>query len=148
MSALMRLSNRSLLQNIVRQAVVSRSIQTSPKNRETASIAAAPAAQKVKDETKSKNWVSYGFDNKSETHDKDSMKASFFFSVTLCIIWGTFVWSYIPDPQLRNWAQREAYLELRRREKAGCPLISADYVDPRTIVLPEDDELGNTQIII
>ncbi|KAL5288631.1 NDUFB11 family protein [Megaselia abdita] len=148
MSALMRLSNRSVLQNIVRQAVVSRSIQTSPKNRETASIAAAPAAQKVKDETNSKNWVSFGFETKSESDDRNSMKASFFFSVTLCLVFGTFVWSYLPDPQLRNWAQREAYLELRRREKAGCDLISADYVDPRKVVLPSDEDLGSKKIII
>lgn len=136
-----------MLQSIVRQAVVSRSIQTSPKNRETASIAAAPAAQKAKNEN-SKNWVSFGFEDKSEADDVNSMKASFFFSVTLCIVFGTFIWSYLPDPQLRNWAQREAYLELRRREKAGGDLISADYVDPKKIVLPSDDELGNQAIII
>lgn len=143
----MRLSNRSVLQNLVRQTVVCRNIQTSPKNRETATIAASPAS-KAKDEVKSKNWVSYGFEAKSEADDVNSMKASFFFSVTLCLVFGTFVWSYLPDPQLRNWAQREAYLELRRREKAGCDLISADYIDPRKVVLPSDEELSNQEIII
>lgn len=142
----MRLSNRSMLQSIVRQAVVSRSIQTSPKNRETASIAAAPTSQK--DETNSKNWVSFGFNSKSESEDRNNMKASYFFSVTLCLVFGTFVWSYLPDPQLRNWAQREAYLELRKREKAGSALISADYVDRKKVRLPSDDKLGHQEIII
>lgn len=146
MSAIMRLSNRSVLQGIARQALFTRSIQTSPKNRETASIAAAPATEKH--ETNSKNWVSYGFDSRSESNDKNTMKASFFFSVTLCIVFGTFVWSYLPDPRLRDWAQREAYLELRRREHDKVDLISANYVNPKNIKLPSDQQLEGQDIII
>ncbi|GLV35981.1 NP15.6 [Carabus blaptoides fortunei] len=34
---------------------------------------------------------------------------------------------------LRDWAQREAFLELRRREKAGLPLVDANLIDPSTV---------------
>lgn len=49
---------------------------------------------------------------------------------------------------MRDWAQREGYLELRRREAAGRDPISPDYVDVNSIVLPSDEELGSTEIII
>jgi NADH dehydrogenase (ubiquinone) 1 beta subcomplex subunit 11 len=76
------------------------------------------------------------------------MKASFFFSVTLCLVWGSFVYFYQPDNLLRDWSQREAFLELRRREAAGLEPIDANYIDPAKIVLPSDEELGDTEIII
>lgn len=95
-----------------------------------------------------KNWVSWGFDFKDEANDRSSMKGSFFFSVTLCLVFGTFVWSYLPDTQMRDWAQREGFLELRRREAAGLDPISKDYVDPASFDLPSDEELGDTDIII
>lgn len=59
-----------------------------------------------------------------------------------------FIWGYAPDPLLRDWAQREAFLELRRREAAGLDPISRDYADPANVVLPSDEELGNMEIII
>ena len=46
------------------------------------------------------------------------------------------------------WAQREAYLELARREKNGLPLIDANLVDPANIDLPSDEELGDFEIIV
>lgn len=76
------------------------------------------------------------------------MKSSFFFSITLCIVWGTLIWAYLPDIHLRDWSQREAYLELRRRESAGLDPISRDYVDADKMVLPADEELGDMEIII
>lgn len=125
-----------------------RAINTSPKNRD---VAAAPTTlNQAKDDTttKNKNWVSWGFDHHDEANDRNTTKASFFFSVTLCIVWGTFFWAYSPDSRYRDWAQREGYLELRRREKAGLDLISPNYIDPSTMVLPSDEELGNQEIII
>lgn len=46
------------------------------------------------------------------------------------------------------WAQREAYLELERREKAGLPLIDPNMIDPAKIPLPSDEELADFEIII
>lgn len=59
-----------------------------------------------------------------------------------------FYLSYMPDLNLRDWATREAFLELRRREAAGLPLIDPNLVPPENIVLPTDEELGDTDIII
>uniref|UniRef100_A0A0K8TPL1 NADH dehydrogenase [ubiquinone] 1 beta subcomplex subunit 11, mitochondrial n=1 Tax=Tabanus bromius TaxID=304241 RepID=A0A0K8TPL1_TABBR len=150
MAGLVRLNSTAFLKTLrTIQLNTLRSISTSPKNRETATI--SQSVTDAKTETASgqkKNWVSYGFDYKDEARDRSSMKASFFFSVTLCIVWGTFIWAYLPDTQLRDWAQREGFLELRRREAAGLDLISPNYVDPSQIALPSDEELGDTEIII
>uniref|UniRef100_A0A182NI19 NADH dehydrogenase [ubiquinone] 1 beta subcomplex subunit 11, mitochondrial n=1 Tax=Anopheles dirus TaxID=7168 RepID=A0A182NI19_9DIPT len=153
MSSLVRLTNRTLVRSLVSHSLRSaRLISSSQKNRDAATLdvpkkAAAPssAAAAV---SSSKNWVSYGFDQKDETNDRSAMNASFFFTVTLCLVLGTAYWAYVPDPQLQDWSQREAYLVLRRREAAGQEPISKDYVDPAQIVLPSDEELGNTEIVI
>jgi NADH dehydrogenase (ubiquinone) 1 beta subcomplex subunit 11 len=49
---------------------------------------------------------------------------------------------------MNDWSQREAFLELRRREAAGLPLIDCNLVEPSKISLPSDEELGTTEIII
>ncbi|CAH0720822.1 unnamed protein product, partial [Brenthis ino] len=95
-----------------------------------------------------KNWVSYGFDYNSKEEDTNVHHASFFFSVTLCLVFGGFAWAYAPDTHLRDWAQREAFLELHRREKAGLPPIDPNYVNPNTIQLPSEEELSDVEIII
>uniref|UniRef100_A0A182FDE3 NADH dehydrogenase [ubiquinone] 1 beta subcomplex subunit 11, mitochondrial n=2 Tax=Anopheles albimanus TaxID=7167 RepID=A0A182FDE3_ANOAL len=152
MSSLVRLSNAMLVRNLVNHSLRStRLISSSQKNRDaatidipkkdTASTATAAAAT-------NKNWVSYGFDRHDEAEDRSATHASFFFAVTLCLVLGGAYWSYLPDPQLQDWSQREAYLELRRREAAGLDPISKDFIDPAQIVLPSDEELGNTEIII
>ncbi|XP_063695979.1 NADH dehydrogenase [ubiquinone] 1 beta subcomplex subunit 11, mitochondrial [Culicoides brevitarsis] len=126
-----------------------RLISTTPKKQDT--LAADTAPKTVEDfanPSKTKNWVSFGFDTKDQEFDKNTMHASFFFSVTLCLVFGAFVWAYAPDPLLRDWAQREAFLELRRREAAGLEPVSPDYVDVSKIHLPSDEELGAMDIII
>ncbi|XP_058065309.1 NADH dehydrogenase [ubiquinone] 1 beta subcomplex subunit 11, mitochondrial [Anopheles bellator] len=156
MSSLMRLSNAALVRSLVNHSLRStRLISSSQKNRDAATIdipkkAAAAAANPATaaTATTSKNWVSYGFDRYDEAYDRSEMNASFFFTVTLCLVLGSVYWSYLPDPQMQDWAQREAYLELRRREAAGLEPINKDLVDPATIVLPSDEELGNTEIVI
>lgn len=150
MSGLVRFAGLSLLrrspQSLLTPQSTWRAISTSPKNRETVAI---PKEQtKTQDESESKNWVSYGFSSKDRTEDRNTMKASFFFSVTLCLVWGTFMWAYLPDIHLRDWSQREAYLELRRREAAGLDPISRDYVDMGQVSLPSDEELGDMELII
>jgi NADH dehydrogenase (ubiquinone) 1 beta subcomplex subunit 11 len=127
-----------------------RIISTSKKNRETVGIAESIDKSETTESTtvSKKNWVSYGFEFKREEDDKNSMYASFFFSITLCIVFGGFVFTYFPDFMLRDWAQREAYLELRRREARGLPPIDRNLIEPGKIVLPSDEELGDTEIII
>lgn len=146
MSGLVRIVGKSLFRPLTTGQQTLRAISTSPKNRETVSI---PKEQtKTQNEIVDKNWVSYGFSSKDKTEDRNSMKSSFFFSVTLCIVWGTLVWAYLPDIHLRDWSQREAYLELRRREAAGQDPISRDYVEADQIVLPSEEDLGDMEIII
>lgn len=50
----------------------------------------------------------------------------------------------------REWALREAHLEMARREKAGLPLISADLVSRSKIIksLPSDEELRDFDVLI
>ncbi|XP_065082670.1 NADH dehydrogenase [ubiquinone] 1 beta subcomplex subunit 11, mitochondrial [Ochlerotatus camptorhynchus] len=156
MSGLIRLNSsallvRNLIQHSARNA---RLISSSQKNRDAATVdlskkaAAKPAEPAAAAAATNKNWVSYGFDYKTEKEDQNSMHSTFLFTVTFCLVLGTFYWAYLPDPQLQDWAQREAYLELRRREAAGLEPISKDFVDPSQIVLPSDEELGKTAIII
>lgn len=156
MSAIFRL-NSPLAGRIVQQLSSSsrnaRLISTSQKNKEAVAAPVSPAACEKKSDSKStsvinKNWVSYGFDFRDEANDRSAMKSSYFFSITLCLVWGTFVWSYLPDTQLRDWAQREGFLTLRQREAAGQEPISPDYIDRSLIVLPSDEELADAEIII
>jgi NADH dehydrogenase (ubiquinone) 1 beta subcomplex subunit 11 len=127
-----------------------RVISTSKKNRETVGLAEPTNKRETTEITavSKKNWVSYGFDFKKEEDDRNAMHSAFFFSITLCIVLGGFVFTYYPDVMLRDWSQREAYLELRRREAQGLPRIDRNLIDPSKIVLPSDEELGDTEIII
>ncbi|XP_037946022.1 NADH dehydrogenase [ubiquinone] 1 beta subcomplex subunit 11, mitochondrial-like [Teleopsis dalmanni] len=147
MSALFRLTNRSILQRSIAINNAFRTIKTSQKKEDTVTTI-VPTTKEDFAKPDPRNWVSYGFDAKDQTEDRNVTKASFFFSVTLCLVWGTFVWSYLPDTQMRDWAQREGYLELRRREEAGLDLVNPNYIDPSVINLPTDEELGDTEIII
>jgi NADH dehydrogenase (ubiquinone) 1 beta subcomplex subunit 11 len=152
MSLITRLNRLTVLRNILASAQSpARCISTSPKKSDTATISQEKTETVSGTEqfaAKTKNWVYWGFDTKDQANDENTMKASFFFSVTLCLVWGSFVYFYQPDPLLRDWSQREAYLELRRREAAGLDPIDANYVDPASIELPSDEDLGNTEIII
>lgn len=132
----------------VHRAALVRLIGTSPKATEAAAAPAATATGGSGKSTSTTNWVSYGFDFRDEAVDRSAMRASYFFSVTLCLVWGTFVWAYLPDPQLRDWSQREGHLALRAREQAGLEPISPHYVDPARIQLPSEEELQDVEIII
>jgi len=148
MAGLIRLNNlqvRNLLLNNSYKAV--RLISTSQKRKDTATVAESCTQSETKTDVK-KNWMSYGFDFKDEKADRSAMNSSFFFSVTLCLVVGGFIWAYLPDPMLRDWAQREAYLVLRHRESSGKEPIDKNYINPEKIVLPSESELGDTEIII
>ncbi|XP_004924841.1 NADH dehydrogenase [ubiquinone] 1 beta subcomplex subunit 11, mitochondrial [Bombyx mandarina] len=143
MAALIKLRHMPLVQRSVWNHFnkVSRNISTSKKNSDTATTA-------CETKTEDKNWVSYGFDYTSKEEDTNAHHATFFFSVTLCIVFGGVCWAYSPDVHMRDWAQREAFLELRRREKAGLPPISPNFIDPKLIKLPDESELCDVEIII
>lgn len=142
MAALMKLRHMPVIQRCAWNHInkISRQITTSKKNSDSATASACEPSTQVK------NWVSYGFDFKSQEEDTNAHHASFFFSVTLCLVFGGFAWSYAPDVNMRDWAQREAFLELRRREKAKLPLIDPNYVG--SIKLPSESELCDVEIII
>nr|KAG5697595.1 hypothetical protein BaRGS_001020 [Batillaria attramentaria] len=95
-----------------------------------------------------KNWVSYGFEPTDPNLDTFVHHVTMFVTFTICICWGAFVLAYQPDHKNLNWHQREAFLELERREREGLPLVSPDYIDPDSIELPEDEDLGDEEIII
>lgn len=92
--------------------------------------------------------MSWGFDRKDREYDNNVLHATAFWSISVCMVVVGFIWGYAPDPLLRDWAQREAFLVLRRREAAGEEPISRDYVEASLVQLPSDEELGNTEIII
>lgn len=144
MAALIKLRHMPVVQRSVWNyfSKTSRNISTSKKNSDTATTACET------NKTEEKNWVSYGFDYESKEEDTNAHHASFFFSVTLCIVFGGFAWAYAPDVHMRDWAQREAYLELHRREKAGQPPIDPNYINPKLVTLPSEDELCDVEIII
>ncbi|XP_015595671.1 NADH dehydrogenase [ubiquinone] 1 beta subcomplex subunit 11, mitochondrial [Cephus cinctus] len=119
-----------------------RTITTSPKKNET-SVPTTNTCEPPK-----KFWVSYGFDYSDENIDKHGMHSLFFLVVSVVFCGGFVFMAYQPDAGLRNWAQREAYLELRRREELGLPPIDPNLIDPALVKLPSDEELGDTDIII
>lgn len=143
---------RSVLASVPRNA---RLISTSQKKSDTATISTEKSeahplktAEDFANPTKSKDWVYWGWNTRDRTDDSNEMNATFFFSVSLCLVGCSFIYFYQPDFLMRDWTQREAYLELRRREAAGAELISADYIPIDQMELPTDEELGNTEIII
>lgn len=146
MASLTRL-NANILRKLIlpKFTAYNKSISTSKKSQDTVTVSTEEKCEVVAEK---KNWVSYGFDYTNQEDDVNVTHATFFFSVTCCLILGGFLWAYMPDAQMRDWSQREAYLEIRRREKLGLPLVSPDYIEPNLINLPSDEELGDTEIII
>ncbi|CAK1552053.1 unnamed protein product [Leptosia nina] len=143
MAGIIKLRNLPIIQRCVWNhfAKTSRTISTSKKNSDTATTVS-------ESKTEDKNWVSYGFDYNSQEDDTNAHHASYFFSITLCVVFGGFAWAYAPDVHMRDWAQREAYLELHRREKAGLKPIDPNYVNPKTVTLPSENDLCDVEIII
>lgn len=154
MAALIRTNTNDLYRNLNKSI---RLISTSQKKGDTAIVNPQQTAAAAEEEKidfsieavrKSKNWVSYGFDQRDRSWDRQVMRGQMFAGVTVCLVFGGFLLAYSPDLRNVEWARREAYLTLRERERLGLPPISADYHDPRTIKLPTDEELGDRDIII
>jgi len=158
MAAAVRAGQVALSRNWKHQSVratFARSITTSKKNEETATINEKIPSQSVSNAdaeaivtASKKKWASYGFSSKDKEEDVASSHMITFVSITLVFVGGYILYTYGPDRTLRDWAQREAYLTLRQREAAGLPLINKDYVDVASISLPSEEELGDTEIII
>ena len=154
MSLLLRLTQRSLrgqcplyLRHFVRSAATA--VAKADKTTDVCGRADGPPVT-VEDfaNPNPKNWVSYGFDYENKDEDRTATSWTFFCSVTLCIVYGGFVWSYNPDTMMRDWAQREGFLELRRREEEGLELVDPNFIEPGQINLPSDEDLKNFEIII
>ncbi|WAR27159.1 NDUBB-like protein [Mya arenaria] len=100
------------------------------------------------DPTKLKNWQSYGWSDYDREADSFHQACSMLGLITIGLVPGIFLMMYSPDFRLRDWATREAYLDIERREKQGLPAIDPYCVSPETVQLPSEEEIGNTEIII
>merc|ERR1711915_1041011 len=146
LSSIIRLSkNLSVLRRCPQPAQINRiairPISTTKKDKDSVTL-------KQDLENQNSNWVSWGFSYTTKEEDSTFMHILFFTLVTLCMVTGGYVWTYAPDTKLRDWAQREAFLEIRRREAEGLPHIDANLIDPENFELPSDEELEDTEIII
>ncbi|XP_012219608.1 NADH dehydrogenase [ubiquinone] 1 beta subcomplex subunit 11, mitochondrial [Linepithema humile] len=144
MAALFRMNcaqglRRGLALMTPKETTVYRRITTTPRCYDNSKEQTQPVKRK---------WVSYGFDNEDEALDRHSLHQTMFVVVTIVIVLGSTVFAYLPDVRGKDWAQREAYLRLRHREENGLPLIDPNLIDPSKIILPTDEELGDTEIII
>ncbi|KZC04976.1 PREDICTED: NADH dehydrogenase [ubiquinone] 1 beta subcomplex subunit 11, mitochondrial [Dufourea novaeangliae] len=95
-----------------------------------------------------KPWISYGFDYKNKEVDRHKMHLTTFVCVTIGLVLHAFILGYMPDVTMKDWALREAFLQLRYREENGLPLVNPNVIDPSKVILPTDEELGDTEIII
>ncbi|CAG5122118.1 unnamed protein product [Candidula unifasciata] len=100
------------------------------------------------DKNKEENWTSYGYAPGDRDTDWFQHHLMMFLVITVAFCGCLFVGAYMPDYMLHDWAQREAFLELERRERLGLPLVDPEYakIDPSD--LPSDEELGDAEIII
>jgi len=137
-----------------RPQTLSRLISTSNKNKDTTTIDEAIVSKpKVVEKTKAQvakneDWITYGFSFKDEETDRITMHLVMFTSITIVMVGGAFVLAYMPDLRAKDWLRRESFLELNRRERLGLPIINPDLVNPADVILPSDEELGDTEIII
>jgi NADH dehydrogenase (ubiquinone) 1 beta subcomplex subunit 11 len=104
--------------------------------------------QKESLEEKEENWISFGYNLVDRDEDEWAHHLTMFCSITILLCWGTFFFAYYPDFKDQAWSQREAYLELERREHCGLPLIDANLLDPSKIDLPSEEELADFDIVI
>ncbi|XP_064483668.1 NADH dehydrogenase [ubiquinone] 1 beta subcomplex subunit 11, mitochondrial-like [Ornithodoros turicata] len=97
---------------------------------------------------KKRNWISYGFSTEDYHTDRDYARILFFMGITVAVCGISFTIMYIPDFRRQDWVAREARLELERRERLGLPKVDRNLVSLDRIVLPSDEELADTEIIL
>ncbi|XP_032827237.1 NADH dehydrogenase [ubiquinone] 1 beta subcomplex subunit 11, mitochondrial [Petromyzon marinus] len=84
-----------------------------------------------------KNWEHHGFSDDSVA-DLWNMRLAFFSGLSVAIVLGAIFVHYLPEP--RVWFRREAERLVRERESAGLPILTPDYYDRDSIVLPSVEE--------
>ncbi|PAV75077.1 hypothetical protein WR25_06523 [Diploscapter pachys] len=99
-----------------------------------------------------REWIWFGQVPHDEHKDWLKHHQLSFLIVTVLTAWMT-IWLCMlksDEPVLREWALREAHLELIRREKAGLPYISPDLVPKDRVLacLPSEEELRDFEILI
>ncbi|XP_070558241.1 NADH dehydrogenase [ubiquinone] 1 beta subcomplex subunit 11, mitochondrial-like [Ptychodera flava] len=92
------------------------------------------------DDVNDPNWVSHGWSETDPALDTMTNRVTFFFTVSIVLVFGTLFMHYMPDTTGRLWAEKEAHIVLAEREAAGLPLIDPNYIDPSNIILPAEDE--------
>ncbi|CAD5226605.1 unnamed protein product [Bursaphelenchus xylophilus] len=99
-----------------------------------------------------RQWLWFGMVSHNEHADWSNFHYYMFLSVTVLSIYTFSLMIFMkPDwPHGKEWALREAHMEIERRRKAGLPLISKDFIDPERVklTLPSEEELRDFQIII
>jgi len=128
-------------------------ISTSKKNRDTTITTdqtTATAPKTVEDFAKpnKKNYQSFGFIEDDRDWDINIRNYIMFWCITVGMVGMGFIIAYFPDVRMRDWTQREAYVELARREALGLPIVDPDLVPRESFVLPSEEELGDYDIII
>jgi len=130
-------------------------ISTSKKNRDTTITTDQPTTASIPKTVEDfanpdpkKNYQSFGFIEDDPDWDINIRNYVMFWTVTVFFCGAGFFMCYFPDVRIRDWTQREAYIELARREALGLPIIDPDLVPLDKMVLPTDEELGDYDIII
>lgn len=125
-------------------------ISTSKKNRETIASDLTTTTTKAAEPTpeKKKYWISHGFSHESEDEDLNNRNGIMFFTVTIGVVFFSFLLMYMPDARYANWSQRQAYIEIARREALGLPHIDPNVVPMENVNLPSEEELGDFEIVI
>lgn len=93
-----------------------------------------------------KFWRSYGFDEFDKRADRFFTHIHSFGFGVLVIGAFFFVQWYKQDDELNNWALREAYIEIKRREELGLPYVDCNYIPPEKVRLPTEEELEGRHV--
>jgi len=95
-----------------------------------------------------RDWVSWGHHSEDIEQDRSGVHLYFFLIFTL--VGGGVGWYffYCPHKNFKDWAQREAYIRMAECDRKGLTYIDPNLVALDRIVLPTDEELGSTEIII
>lgn len=155
MALLLRRNPLARLVNLHRTSrLASAPISTTKKNKEVPAqtvpdaLGKPPVTAADFADTKPRYWMSYGYCEEDYHKDRDAHHMLMFMGITVAVCGTTFLLMYHPDCNDLDWINREAYLELERREKLGLPLVDPNLVDPSRIPLPSEEEIGDLEIIL
>ena len=91
-------------------------------------------------------WHSYGYDSFDKTADRFyAHVVTFLFCTCMWAVFFIHKW-YRHDEPLNDWALREAYFEIQRRQELGLPVIDRNYIPPEKVNLPTEEELEGRQV--